>query len=374
MPKITTAQRSGAQGEYLFGAFVARHGGIWSPTGPHSDFGLDGRVEVTDESGALLGAEFGVQIKARSEGKERASDIKRFGRISRNTLEYWLDRITPTLVVGCNLASGEIFAEWAHGIFQKGRPGGQRSEAKQVTLKIPGPPLDAARWRDICMQAVSWHKSLVESLRSGQMDLPLRGLYQYLNEVSEELVELVCWVAMSDVEPLSSRFCTSPEFDGSSEIRRRLLEPPRVIVSGLAPNAVIACIESATAGVSSFRKSALELLGAASPLLPALTELDRWLNLIERQMGVRAPQEWTKSDARSSSQPPGLEWVVADMAGVMSGAIAAVLVIRDFTHEVRRLINPVEVRYEAAKRENPILSLMGRTPAAELLRRWESLI
>ena len=370
MPRITDSQQSGAEAEATFATFVARNGGIWSSTGQHSDFGLDGRVEITDADGQLTGAEFGVQIKGTNRVRQPSQRAHSFGQVRRDTLHYWLSRITPTLVVGCELQSGRIFAEWAHLIFAASNipPSPPR---QTVPLKFLSEPVNREKWHDLCQQALNWHNEFTKTLHASGMKASLSGLYEFLCQVEEELIELVCYMVMGRSETAMYAIHGALDQRIEQSLMRRLLHPPRLLESGLALNAMVACIEAAATNVDRFRASALPLLGPSSGLLHSAAELSRWLNLIEKQMGIRPLQETTR-EGQAEPDPPALRWVAADVVGVMTGAVAALLVIRDFTHGVRPLFNPTDLQVETVDQPS-LLSLLVRTPASELLHRWEFL-
>lgn len=369
MPRVTISQQSGAEAEALFAAFVARNGGIWAPTGQHSDFGLDGRIEVTDVDGRLTGAEFGVQIKGTNRDRKSPQRIHSFGNVRRSTLRYWLSRITPTLIVGCELKRQQVFAEWAHVILAEPHSSGSRSDF--VPLKFSSEPIDAGRWAEICKQALGWHDAFTAELSSTGASSLLRKVYAFLSEVEEELIELVCFMVMGD--PRTTEYAIFGEINGETHqgISDRLLHPPRLIESGLAPNAIVACIEATASVVHRFHEDASSLLGEESALYPALAELSRLLNLIKKQLGVR-PLQISSEASPSGAKSQPFEWVTVDIVGVMTGAVATLLSVRDFNHEIRPVLNIAEHRLEAIS-DHPLLSLLARTPASELLARWDSL-
>lgn len=97
-------------GDQAVQAFVAQCDPAWVVTPVVKDYGLDLRVELTDH-GLVTGEEFFVQVKGR-----RRIDADReyppMARIRQATINYWLGKLSPTLVVVVDLSTGVLAFDW----------------------------------------------------------------------------------------------------------------------------------------------------------------------------------------------------------------------------------------------------------------------
>jgi hypothetical protein len=81
---------------------------IVSPIQP--DYGLDLRIELTQD-GNVIGEEFYVQIKGREETKESPTETFPIA-ISQSTINYWLGKIQPVLIVLVDTSRQHCWFEW----------------------------------------------------------------------------------------------------------------------------------------------------------------------------------------------------------------------------------------------------------------------
>ncbi len=97
-------------GDQAVQAFIAQCDPTWVVTPVVKDYGLDLRVELT-EHGLVTGEEFFVQVKGR-----RCIDAGREypprARVRQATINYWLGKLSPTLIVVVNLSTSVLAFDW----------------------------------------------------------------------------------------------------------------------------------------------------------------------------------------------------------------------------------------------------------------------
>ncbi|MBI5047350.1 MAG: DUF4365 domain-containing protein [Deltaproteobacteria bacterium] len=97
-------------GDRAVQAVVAHCDPAWIITSVAKDYGLDLRVEIT-QNGLVTGEEFFVQVKGRTkidtdrEYPPRAS-------VRQATINYWLGKLSPTLIVVVDLSNGVLAFDW----------------------------------------------------------------------------------------------------------------------------------------------------------------------------------------------------------------------------------------------------------------------
>ena len=109
MKQYTKKQAIGQAGEYLVGAVVAHRLGWPYRTQPIADLGIDGEIEVLDETGTSLSGIIKVQAKATAKEDEE-STVPPFARyVSEAHYEYWAALSLPVIVCRPVLATGKIY-------------------------------------------------------------------------------------------------------------------------------------------------------------------------------------------------------------------------------------------------------------------------
>lgn len=91
-------------------AFVSQCDPAWVVTPVVKDYGLDLRVELTDD-GLVTGEEFLVQV----EGRRRIDADREYppkARVRQATINYWLGKLAPTLIVAVDLSTGVLAFDW----------------------------------------------------------------------------------------------------------------------------------------------------------------------------------------------------------------------------------------------------------------------
>jgi Domain of unknown function (DUF4365) len=111
MRNQTKSQIIGREGERWFSSLLPPQWGIQRP---FDDFGLDGIVTVGTETN-MLSLEFGVQIKSSHNFSKIGSHIV-VPSISREMLEYWLRRFTPTLLVAYDVRRKIGYFDWIQNL------------------------------------------------------------------------------------------------------------------------------------------------------------------------------------------------------------------------------------------------------------------
>jgi hypothetical protein len=102
--------KSHVTGDQAAQAFVDQCDPAWIVTPVVKDYGLDFRVEVT-QSGMVTGEEFFVQVKGRSKIDTDREYPPRV-RVRQSTINYWIGKLSPTLIVVVDLSSGALAFDW----------------------------------------------------------------------------------------------------------------------------------------------------------------------------------------------------------------------------------------------------------------------
>jgi hypothetical protein len=97
-------------GDQAVQVFISECDPAWVVTPINKDYGLDLRVEVT-EGGMVTGEEFFVQVKGR-----KTIDFEREypprARVRQATINYWLGKLSPTLIAVVDLSENIFAFEW----------------------------------------------------------------------------------------------------------------------------------------------------------------------------------------------------------------------------------------------------------------------
>ena len=82
----------------------------WVVAPVNKDYGLDLRIEVT-RGGYVTGEEFAVQVKGRASVRVK-DNLPPLADVRQTTVNYWLGKLTPTMIAVVDTADGEIFYDW----------------------------------------------------------------------------------------------------------------------------------------------------------------------------------------------------------------------------------------------------------------------
>lgn len=328
-PRRTAHQQLGQLAEQVFGTFVLRQNAIWHPTTLGNDIGIDGRVELTEESDATA-VEFGVQIKgAKRLAKSRRGHILA-GRAKSSTALYWLARLSPTLVVAYDNSGDKLYAEWAHrlpGIAELPRIA---KPPARVSLKLPARELTDETWVTLTQQATAIHKVIIDAFESDQLRSVLSLLYVRLAGIHDVLIE---WVYTLAYPPNRSI-----DFEGQT-IALPGLRPARFQSEGgfMFP---IHLAVGAVALSDGFYETLRSHLDPSHPVYKAVGNFSDALHEIVDAMFVDDPLPLQGGEPGVS-----LHWRQVDSRVVITNLGLTALQIREFNRELRSFLFPVQLSF-----------------------------
>jgi uncharacterized protein DUF4365 len=133
---------------------------VYRPVRP--DYGVDGCVEIFDQSGQSTGMQFNVQLKATDD-----QDLKKAlaVRLNIDTCEYYRSLDLPTLIIRFHAPTGRVFAKWFHAF----DPYYAKKGKKTVTFGFA----TSDEWSDDTTEKLSLHLKMVRCVRSGNLPLPV---------------------------------------------------------------------------------------------------------------------------------------------------------------------------------------------------------
>jgi hypothetical protein len=109
-PVLPQRPKSHVVGDRAVEIFIAACDPAWVKEPVSKDYGLDLRIEV-DRGGYVTGEEFGVQVKGRASVTERDDQLP-CPEVRQSTINYWLGKLSPTMVAVVDTTSGEVFYDW----------------------------------------------------------------------------------------------------------------------------------------------------------------------------------------------------------------------------------------------------------------------
>lgn len=104
-------------GDQAVQAFVSQCDPAWVIHPLAKDYGIDLRIELTT-GGNVTGEEFFVQVK----GQQRIDPDRDYPpkvRVKQATINYWLGKLAPTLIVMVDLSTSDIAFEWLQYAYPK---------------------------------------------------------------------------------------------------------------------------------------------------------------------------------------------------------------------------------------------------------------
>jgi hypothetical protein len=110
MNQFPKRPESHVRGDLAVQAFVALCDPAWIVNPVVKDYGLDLRVEIT-QNGFVTGEEFFVQIKGRAKIDADCEYPPR-ARVRQATINYWLGKLSPTLISAVDLSTGVLAFDW----------------------------------------------------------------------------------------------------------------------------------------------------------------------------------------------------------------------------------------------------------------------
>ena len=99
-------------GDAAVSTFAAACDASWIVAQVHKehDYGLDLRIEVA-RCGYVTGEEFLVQVKGRRTVHQAAHLLPQ-AKISQSTINYWLAKLQPVMIVVVDLTSNDVYYDW----------------------------------------------------------------------------------------------------------------------------------------------------------------------------------------------------------------------------------------------------------------------
>lgn len=110
MNKFPKRPESHVAGDRAVHAFLTQCDPAWIVNPVVKDYGLDLRVEVT-QSGLVTGEEFFVQVKCRT-SIDTDREYPPRARVRHATINYWLGKLSPTLITVVDLSTGVLAFDW----------------------------------------------------------------------------------------------------------------------------------------------------------------------------------------------------------------------------------------------------------------------
>lgn len=129
MPRFPKRPASHVAADDAIQLFLASCPKEWVASPIERDYGLDLRIEVS-RNGEVTGEEFFVQVKGRQATKSKDVTV----RISQPTINYWLEKIHPVMIVLVDLSRRLFWFDWLENAY---RPYPQQQDGSQpVALRL----------------------------------------------------------------------------------------------------------------------------------------------------------------------------------------------------------------------------------------------
>jgi hypothetical protein len=119
-PKDTKSQQLGRKGESHVKALIEKFGGIYHTVSDSADYGIDGRIEISFNEN-VTGIEFFVQIKSVHTNPNTQKESFSAPPVLLPTIQYWLSKITPTLILLYSNETETVWFSWVHDAIDQER-------------------------------------------------------------------------------------------------------------------------------------------------------------------------------------------------------------------------------------------------------------
>lgn len=181
MRKQSESQTTGRAGERWFQSVLPH---TWILQRTTEDFGIDATVAIGDQ-GNVSPFEFAVQIKSSMDWTIKG-DLLIVTGIRMDALRYWMARLSPTLLVACDVKKECGYYSWVHDVVADVD---LRSDESRVTVSVPvAQRLDSSAW-GVIERDVKHFYGLVASAFSGAQVWPV--LMVAVNTIAESLRSLM---------------------------------------------------------------------------------------------------------------------------------------------------------------------------------------
>ncbi|OEU68188.1 MAG: hypothetical protein BA863_14030 [Desulfovibrio sp. S3730MH75] len=159
MPKRVTQHQLEDTSRYKFALSLPS---AWVFRDKDKDYGIDGEVEIFDETENSTGLVFWVQLKATQSPNPRT--IKTLS-IKRETLKYYLKINIPVLIARYSATDDKFYTKWAHEI----DPYYSKKGSKTVPVKF----VDSDIWNTKSAQKTISYLTRIRSVKNGGLHLPI---------------------------------------------------------------------------------------------------------------------------------------------------------------------------------------------------------
>lgn len=114
MTTYSESQQTGQTGEAWVTSLLTACGLVVHPVAAGADFGIDLRVEIPQPDRTISGVDFNIQVKTFACLPDPRAGQLRPRPVRIETGVYWHAKISPTLIVICDLATNRAYYEWVH--------------------------------------------------------------------------------------------------------------------------------------------------------------------------------------------------------------------------------------------------------------------
>ncbi len=125
MPKRTANQKSGDQAEAFVAKAITDMGFIWHPR--HTDFGIDGEIEIVDRAGEVSGFVASVQVKGTRDRFVGETERTFSYTLKADHMAYWQRATTPVLLICVSIVRQQAWWRRLDDVFAD-----PKSRAKRV--------------------------------------------------------------------------------------------------------------------------------------------------------------------------------------------------------------------------------------------------
>ena len=151
---------SHVSGDEAVSIFTANCPAEWIVSSIHPDYGLDLRIEITKDT-AVTGEEFYVQIKGKQSIRP-LSNGKVEVQISQPTINYWLGKLNPVLIVLVDVPNKCFWFDWLENAYEN-YPNSKEEQAN-VPLTLRFKNTDTSLENEIIKYLTRFFSNLKENL------------------------------------------------------------------------------------------------------------------------------------------------------------------------------------------------------------------
>src|SRR4030042_1118886 len=143
----------------------------WVLRKPQPDYGIDGEVEIFDESGSPTGLLFFVQLKG-TDAKDKAKELS--CRIPLKTLRYYKSLLLPVLLIRYHSPSKSMYFRWSKAV----DPYDTRKGSKTVKVDFSG----EATWSEKTPELLVEYIKFFQRFTAPVISLPIDFMFEFLDK------------------------------------------------------------------------------------------------------------------------------------------------------------------------------------------------